>query len=170
MIETERLLLDKFSIDDAPFILELLNMPSWIRFIGDRRVRTLADAENYIVGGALRSYEQHGFGPYQVKLKTNGVPVGLCGLFKRDTLNDPDIGFAFLPDYAGKGYGFEAATAVMNYAREVLGITHIVGITLPANEYSIRLLEKVGLRFDRMISLGANGEESMLFTAPPDGL
>lgn len=167
MIETERLVLGKLSIDDASFMLELLNTPSWIQFIGDRGVKTLPDAQDYIVGGALTSYKQHGFGPYLVKLKTNGKPIGLCGLFKRDTVDDPDIGFAFLPDYANKGYGFESATAVMKYAREVLGLTRIVGITLPINLYSIRLLEKLGLRFAYKISLRTDGEESLVFSPPP---
>ena len=167
MVETERLVLDKFSIDDASFMLKLVNTPTWIQFIGDRGVRTLPDAQDYILAGALASYKQHGFGPYLVKLKTNGKPIGLCGLFKRDTIDDPDIGFAFLPDYANKGYGFESATAVMKYAREVLGLTRIVGITLPGNQYSIRLLEKLGLRFERMISVRTDGEESLLFGPPP---
>lgn len=167
MIETERLVLDEFSIEDAPFIFALLNTPSWIQSIGNRGVRTLSDAQSYISDGALNSYKQHGFGPYLVKLKTNGQPIGLCGLFKRDQVDAPDIGFAFLPDYTGKGYGFESATAVMKYARNVLGLTRIVGITLPANQSSIRLLEKLGLRFERRISVRADGEESLLFGWPP---
>jgi len=167
MIETERLVLDEFSIEDAPFIFALLNTPSWIQAIGNRGVRTLADAQSYISDGALNSYKQHGFGPYLVKLKTNGLPIGLCGLFKRDLVDAPDIGFAFLPDYTGKGYGFESATAVMQYARDVLGLTRIVGITLPTNQYSIRLLEKLGLRFERRICVRADGEESLLFGPPP---
>ena len=167
MIETERLLIDKFSVEDSPFILALLNTPSWIQSIGNRGVQTLTSAQAYIVDGALNSYKQHGFGPYLVRLKIDGQPIGLCGLFKRDSLNDPDIGFAFLPDYTGKGYGFESATAVMHYAREVLGLTRIVGITLPTNQYSIRLLEKLGLRFERRISIRADGEEGLLFGPPP---
>ncbi|GAB3801856.1 GNAT family N-acetyltransferase [Spirosoma humi] len=167
MIETDRLILDKFSVEDAPFILTLLNTPSWTQSIGDRGVRTLSDAQTYILAGAQNSYQQHGFGPYLVKLKTNGQPIGLCGLFKRDSVDAPDIGFAFLPDFAGKGYGFESATAVMKYARDVLGLTRIVGITLPTNQYSIRLLEKLGLRLERRISVRADGEESLLFGSPP---
>ena len=167
MIETDRLLIDKFSVDDATFVLALLNNPSWIRFIGDRGVLTLTDAQTYISEGALKSYEQHGFGPYLVKLKTNGQAIGLCGLFKREVLNDPDIGFAFLPDYAGKGYGFESATAVLRYAREVLGLTRIVGITLPKNQYSIRLLEKMGFRFEGKIRFRDDGEASLLFGSTP---
>lgn len=166
MLETERLRIDKFSVDDAAFMLTLLNTPSWIQFIGDRSVRTLTDAQAYILNGALRSYEQHGFGPYLVKLKTNGQPIGLCGLFKRDSLNDPDIGFAFLPDYAGKGYGFESAMAVLNYAREALGLTRIIGVTLPTNHDSIRLLEKIGLCFEGNVRFRADGKESWLFGSP----
>jgi RimJ/RimL family protein N-acetyltransferase len=167
MIETERLLLVKFSVDDAAFVLELFNTLSWIQFIGDRGVRTLADAKHYILEGPLKSYEQLGFGPYLVKLKTNGLPIGLCGLYKRDVLDDPDIGFAFLPEYTGNGYGFESASAVMAYARNVLGLTRIVGITLPTNQRSIHLLEKLGLRVEKKISIKADGGESLLFSLPP---
>lgn len=167
MIETERLVLNEFSVEDAPFILTLLNTPSWVQSIGNRGVQTLTDAQTYILDGAVNSYKQHGFGPYLVKLKTDGQPIGLCGLFKRDAVDAPDIGFAFLPDYTRKGYGFESATAVMQYARDVLGLTRIVGITLPTNQYSIRLLEKLGLRFERRISVRADGEESLLFGPPP---
>ncbi|MVM38231.1 GNAT family N-acetyltransferase [Spirosoma sp. HMF3257] len=162
MLETERLLLDKLTVEDAPFMLELLNTPLWLKFIGDRGVRTLDDARQYILNGAIKSYEQHGFGPFLVKVKDNGVPIGMCGLFKRDTLEDMDIGFAFLPDSIGKGYGFEAATAVMTYARNGLGATRIIGITNPDNQNSIHLLEKLGFSFERTVHLSA-GDEVLLF-------
>ncbi|MFD2936894.1 GNAT family N-acetyltransferase [Spirosoma flavum] len=163
MLETDRLLIDELSVGDAGFILDLLNTPSWLEFIGDRGVKTLSDARQYILDGPLRSYEQLGFGSYLVKLKSSGVSIGLCGLLKRDTLDDIDIGFAFLPDYIGKGYGYESATAVMTYARDVLGATRIVGITSPTNQNSIRLLEKLGLRFEKKIILRTDGEESFLY-------
>ena len=167
MIETDRLRLVEFTVDDAAFMLELLNTPSWIQYIGNRNVRTIQEAEQYIINGALKSYSQHGFGPYVIRLKTDGRPIGLCGLFKRDVLDDPDIGFAILPDFAGCRYGFEAASAVMTYARTVLGLTRIVGITLPANQNSIRLLEKLGLRFEKSIRFSAEGEETLLFGTSP---
>ncbi|GAB4051330.1 GNAT family N-acetyltransferase [Spirosoma litoris] len=162
MLETERLVLDKLTVEDAPFMLELLNTPLWLRFIGDRKVRTLDDARQYILNGAIKSYEQMGFGPFLVKLKSGGTPIGMCGLFKRDTLEDMDIGFAFLPNSIGKGYGFEAATAVMTYARDVLSANRIVGITNPDNQNSIHLLEKLGFCFERKVHL-TTGDEVFLF-------
>ncbi|WP_080057801.1 GNAT family N-acetyltransferase [Spirosoma aerolatum] len=165
MFETDRLLLQKFTFEDAPFILQLLNTAAWLRFIGDRGVRTLDDACLYIRNGPLQSYEQHGFGPYLVRLKENEQPIGMCGLFKRDTLEDMDIGFAYLPEHVGKGYGLEAATAVMDFARNELNATRIVGVVDPQNANSIRLLEKLGLRFVRAIRLNGHEEESWLFAS-----
>ncbi|MBD2752367.1 GNAT family N-acetyltransferase [Spirosoma validum] len=164
MLETERLLLEEFSPDDAAFMLELLNTPTWLQYIGDRGVKTLDEARQYILDGPIKSYQQFGFGPYLVKLKTNDLPIGLCGLFRRETLEDIDIGFAFLPDYAGNGYGYESASAVMTYATENLGLTRITGLTTAANQYSIRLLEKLGLRFEKKIQFRADGEESLLYS------
>ena len=166
MLETNRLFIGEFSVDDAPFILELLNTPSWLAFIGDRGVRTLADAEQYILNGPLKSYEQMGFGAYLVTLKQTNVSIGMCGLFKREFLENPDIGFAFLPEYAGNGYGYEAALGVMSYAQNELGISHILGITKPTNQASIRLLEKLGLRVDEPPYVVLNGEENLLFRMP----
>ncbi len=163
MVDTERLIIGKFSVDDAAFVLELLNTPAWLEFIGDRNVLTLDDAKQYILTGPLTSYERFGFGPYVVKLKTSNVPIGLCGLYKRDALNDIDIGFAFLPVYAGKGYGYEAASVVLAYAITTLGLTRITGITKLTNQNSIRLLEKLGLRFEKKIIFGADGQENLLF-------
>lgn len=163
MLETDRLLLEKFSVADAAFILELVNTPAWLQFIGDRNVHTLDDARQYILNGPLKSYEQHGFGAYLVKLKASGIPIGMCGLFKREMLDDADIGFAFLPDYMAKGYGYESSLAVMTYAADQLGLTRITGITSAANQYSIRLLEKLRLRFEKKIRFREDGEESLLY-------
>ena len=163
MLETERLRLVEFSEDDAAFMLELLNMPAWIQFIGDRGVRTLEEARQYIVHGPLKSYEQVGFGPYLVRLKESGRPIGLCGLFKRETLEDVDIGFALLPGYAGKGYAYEAASAVMTYAIQELKLPRVIGLTTAANHHSIQLLEKLGLRFEKTILFRTDGVESLVF-------
>src|ERR1043166_3210050 len=111
VLETDRLLLRWLNDDDAPFILELLNDPSFIRFIGDKGVRTLDDARNYILNGPVASYEKFGYGLYATELKDGSVPIGMCGILKRDTLPHPDIGFAFLPRYWNKGYAFESAAA-----------------------------------------------------------
>lgn len=161
--ETERLTLRRLTVDDAEFVFALLNEPSWLRFIGDKGVRTLEDARAYIENGPLAMYQRFGFGLYVTERRTDGVSMGMCGLIKRDGLDDVDIGFAFLPAYWGRGYAFEAAAAVMDYGRNVIGLTRIVAITAPDNESSARLLEKLGLRFDRMIRLSADAKEDRLF-------
>jgi RimJ/RimL family protein N-acetyltransferase len=160
---TDRLLLRRLTGDDAAFVLEQLNEPSFIRNIGDRGVRTLDDARAYIADGPVAMYARHGFGLYLVTLKDTATPIGMCGLLKRDTLEDVDIGFAFLPRYWGKGYALEAASAVMAYGRDVLGIKRIVAITSLDNESSIRLLKKIGLTFDRMIRLPGGEADGKLF-------
>ena len=163
VIETERLLLCRLTGDDAPFILELLNQPSFLRFIGDKGVRTLDHAREYIRQGPADSYERRGFGLYLVKLRDGGVSIGICGLVKRDALDDVDLGFAFLPSFWSQGYALESASAVLTYSREVIRLNRVVAITNPDNESSIRLLEKLGLQFERMILLPDSTEESKLF-------
>lgn len=163
ILETERLVLRKLSTDDAEFIVELLNQPSFLRYIGDKEVRNNVDAARYIQTGPLASYERFGFGLYLVELKETGESIGMCGLLKRDSLPDVDIGFAFLPSYWSRGYALESATAVMNYGREALGLRRIVAITSPDNDASIRLLEKIGLRFEGMIKLTSDQPEVRLF-------
>lgn len=167
MLEIERLILRRLSEEDAKFILQLLNEPSFVRNIGDKGVRTTADALQYIRAGPIASYERFGFGLYLVALKETGVSIGLCGLIKREALADVDVGFAFLPAFWLKGYASEAASGVMAYGREVLGISRIVAITSPDNGGSIRVLEKLGLRFERMIRLSEDEVDLKLF-APPE--
>ena len=149
VLETERLLLRHFDTGDAPFILALLNEPSFLRYIGDKKVRTLDDARQYILNGPVATYERHGFGLYQVELKDSHTPIGMCGLLKREELPQPDIGFAFLPDFWNKGFAFEAAAAVLNDARKRMKLDRVLAIVNPDNEPSIRLLEKLGFRFER---------------------
>ena len=163
VLETERLVLRKLHADDAEFIVGLLNQPSFLRYIGDKEVRNNEDAVRYIETGPIASYERFGFGLYLVELKETGVPIGMCGLLKRDSLPDVDIGFAFLPDYWSRGYAFESAAAVMDYGRETLRLRRIVAITSPDNDASIKLLEKIGLRFERMIKLAEDQPEVRLF-------
>ena len=166
ILETERLRLRHLSPDiDAEFILELLNDPSFICYIGDKGVRDLEEARRYVIDGPVKSYDAHGFGLYRVELKTSATPIGICGMLKRDTLTDPDIGFAFLPASWSKGYAVESAAAVMNYARDVLGLNRILAITTRDNEPSAKLLGKLGLRFDRMIKLSEDAPEVKLFTS-----
>ena len=164
VLETERLRLRWLTLDDAPFIIELVNDPSFIRFIGDKGVRTIADAEKYILNGPVASYEQYGYGLYATELKDESVPIGICGILKRETLPHPDIGFAFLPAYRKQGYAFEAAAAVMKHARTVLNVDTILAITTPENEASGKLLSKIGLSFERLIRLTPESDEVKLFT------
>lgn len=165
IIETERLTLRKLSTGDAEFILELLNDPSFIRYIGDKGVRTLADAEKYIATGPLDSYERHGFGLWLVELRSSKMRIGICGLLKRDSLPDVDIGFAFLPQFRSKGYAYESAAAVASYGKNVLGLKRLVAITHPENFGSMKILEKIGLRFDGMIQLSEGAPKIKLFAA-----
>ncbi len=165
VIETERLLLRRLSDDDAEFIVELLNQPSFLRYIGDKEVRNTADAVRYIQGGPIASYERFGFGLYLVEVKETGVSIGICGLLKRDSLPDIDIGFAFLPAFWSQGFASEAASAVMTYGREVLGLKRIVAITSLDNDASIRLLQKIGLRFEGVIKLAEDQPEVRLFAS-----
>jgi RimJ/RimL family protein N-acetyltransferase len=151
ILSTERLVIREMAEDDdAPFILELLNDPSFIRNIGDRHVRTLDGARAYIRNGPAASYERFGFGLWLVELK-DGAPIGMCGLLKRDVLEDVDIGFAYLPAYQAKGYGLEGACAVLDYARAVLQRPRVVAIVNEDNAASARLLEKLGMKFERMV-------------------
>jgi len=163
VLETGRLILRWLSVKDAKFILQLLNEPSFVRFIGDKSVRSIDDARDYILNGPVDSYERFGFGLYLTELKENGVPIGICGLLKRESLKDVDIGFAFLPEFWRKGYAFEAASAVMTYGRKVVGLNRIVAITSPENDASIRVLEKLGLRFERVIKLSEDEPGVKLF-------
>jgi len=168
ILQTERLALCKLDLSDAGFILELLNEPAFIRFIGDKGVRTLADARDYLLKGPIASYEKWGFGLYLTCVRGDspkrcGTPIGICGLVKRDTLPDVDVGFAFLERYRSNGYAVESASAVLRYAGQVLRLSRIVAIVAPDNAGSIAVLERIGLKFERMITLGENGRELKLF-------
>lgn len=162
ILETERLVLRHVVESDAELILDLLNQPSFIRFIGDRGVRDAEAAKDYIESRFTKSYRDHGFGMFMVELKDDGTPLGICGLVSRDTLPAPDIGFAFLPEYWSKGYAYESAAAVLNWARVTRGIGPILAITTKDNESSGKLLERIGLKFDKLIIQG--DEELKLFS------
>jgi RimJ/RimL family protein N-acetyltransferase len=165
ILETERLLLRQLTTDDAQFIFELLNDPSFIRNIGDRHIRTLDDACSYIVNGPVKSYEKNGFGLYLIVLKETNESIGICGLIRREGLEDVDIGYALLPTFWAKGYAVEAARATKAYAKDEIGLKRIVAIVDPANEGSIRVLEKIGLCYEKMIRLSADDIELKLFGA-----
>lgn len=165
VLSTERLVLREFVDADAPFVVELLNDPSFIRNIGDRGVRTLDDAREYIRKGPAASYAQHGFGLWLVELKEGRTPIGMCGLLKRDVLDDVDIGFAYLPAFQSRGYGFEAGKAVLEHARDVLRLPRVAAIVNADNEASGRLLEKLGMAFERMVQPFPDEPPLRLFAA-----
>lgn len=165
ILETERLSLREITEADAEFVLDMLNQPSFIKYIGDRNVRTPEQAREFIENRYRKSYRDHGFGLYLVELKDSGAPVGLCGFVRRDTLPDADIGFSLLPQFEKKGYGFESAAAVLAYGRDVLNFKRVLAITTPDNESSGRLLEKIGFKFDRIIEM-PDGERLKLFSTP----
>ncbi|MEM9490511.1 MAG: GNAT family N-acetyltransferase [Myxococcota bacterium] len=150
----------KCTLDDAPFVLELLRDPAYIRFIGDRGVRTLDEARNYIGYKFLESYRRNGFGMFLAKLRDGGETIGICGLVQRDFLEHPDIGFAFLPRFRGHGYAAEATEAVRHYARETLGLRRLFAITLPDNARSLRVLDRLGMAYQRMVDM--DGEACQL--------
>lgn len=163
LIETPRLCLRELVADDAQFILQLLNEDGFLEFIGDKGVRSLSDARQYIAKGPADSYRRFGFGLYLTSLRDNGAPIGICGLVKRDALPDVDVGFAFLSQYWSKGYASEAAAAVLVHGETVLGLTRIVAITALENHSCIAVLEKIGLRLERRIRLVEEGPELNLY-------
>jgi len=162
VIDTQRLRLRELDVNDAAFILELLNEPGFLCYIGDKGVRSLADAREYILKGPMASYERNGFGLYAACLR-DGTPIGICGLVKRDGLDDPDVGFAFLSRHWSKGYAVESAAAILKFARTDLGLDRVVAITSLDNSRSIAVLEKIGLRFERVVRLAENSPEVKLF-------
>ena len=169
VVETARLLLRRLEAGDAPFILELLNDPDWLRYIGDRNVRSLDDARRYLESGPLAMYRRLGFGLYGVELKDTGALIGMCGLIKRDMLEDVDIGFALLPEFRGRGFAGEAAGAVLEHGRTALGMKRIVAILSPDNRDSARLLERLGFAFERTFESPDNSEQLHLFASDGAG-
>ncbi len=179
ILETERTVLRELVEDDAEFMLDLLNQPSFIKYIGYRNVRNLAQAREYIESRFTKSYRENGFGLYLVELKAEfhnfseimnsvlaeNISIGICGFVKRDTLPDADIGFAFLPQFCGKGYALESAAAVMEYGRDVLGLKRVLAITTQDNESSGKLLEKIGFKFESLITMPHDNEELKLFSS-----
>jgi len=161
--ETARLRLRQLAGDDAPFILELLNDTDFLANVGDRGVHNLDDARRYIAGGPLASYQQHGFGLYLVELKVPALAIGLCGLLRREVHPDVEIGFAFLPHFRRQGYALEAAEWTVRLAARMPGLTRLVALTAPDNSASIRILERLGLRFESMVSFTELGGQSRLF-------
>lgn len=164
ILSTERLIISKFTLSEASFIRELMNDKDWIKNIGDRGVRTLEDAENYIKNKFFASYDKYGFGFYVIILKTTQERIGTVGLIDREGIEGVEIGYGMLPAFRGKGYAFEAAEAILNHARNTLRIDRIVAIVNPNNQDSIHLLEKLGLRYEKMVRLPGEKKEIKYFS------
>ena len=163
MLTTARLRLELLSYDDSGFIRDLLNERGFIEYIGDKGVRTQEDAEQYLRAGPIGSYEENGFGLYLVRLDDSGEAIGICGLLKRDGFDDPDLGFAFCESHWGQGYASEAARAVLNYGHSDLGLDRIIAMADAANEASVRVLEKLGFRFEGKVTMPGETEEICLY-------
>jgi RimJ/RimL family protein N-acetyltransferase len=163
ILETERLRLRELTLDDTAFIIELVNSPGWLKFIGDRNVKSEEQAKAYLQNGPLKSYRENGFGLSLVETKEGNRKIGMCGILKRDTLEHPDIGYALLPEFTGNGYAFEMAHAMLQYATGQLKLPTICAITVPENARSIKILEKLGLRNMKRIQLPNNQEELLLY-------
>ncbi|MBC5992637.1 GNAT family N-acetyltransferase [Pontibacter cellulosilyticus] len=164
ILQTERLNLRPFTHTDTKFIIELVNSPGWLQFIGDRNIKTEQQAKTYLENGPLKSYKDNGYGLWLVERKQDNTPIGMCGIINRDYLHAPDIGFAFLPDCCGQGYAHEIASATITFAHHNLNLPKLLAITLPNNTKSIRLLEKLGMQYTETISLPNSLEKLQLFS------
>jgi RimJ/RimL family protein N-acetyltransferase len=163
ILETERLQLRWMTLDDTLMMFAVWNDPAFMRFVGDRGIRTLEEAEEAMQQGPLHLYSEYGYGPFRVIGRDDGADMGVCGLYRREGLDEPDIGFAFLPDYRGKGFGYEASVAVLDHARDVLKLPRVTAIVSPANDASIALLKKLGLHYDKAMRLPDDDEDVSLF-------
>lgn len=163
LFETERLLLEPVKNDDAAFILELYNSPNFLKFIGDRKLRSVKDAENYIKDRFLPHVEKNGFGSFVILTKSDQVKIGNVGIYVREGLDAPDIGFSFLPEYEGKGYGYEASRKLMETAFTEFGLKKISAITSKDNIASQKLIEKLGLQYQSVVRLPDDDEDLLYY-------
>ncbi len=162
-LRTERLRLDWLTADDAELMIAVWNDPDFVRFVGDRGVRNVDDALRALEAGPFAMYAEYGYGPYRLALEPGATPIGVCGLFRRPVLDDPDIGYAVLPPYAGHGYATEAARAVLDDARDRLALPRVTAIVSPENDRSVRLLGKLGFAFARLFRMPGDDRPVALY-------
>lgn len=163
-IETERLSMRRLTLDDADLMLSVWNDPAFIEHVGDREIYSIEQAHDAMLNGALRSYEEYGYGPFRIGLREDDRAIGICGLFRREGYEDPDIGWSTLPTYGGKGYAFEAATAVLDHVHNELGIARVLAFISAGNLPSIGLARKLGLRYERQVRLVGDDEDVCLYS------
>lgn len=163
-LETERLTMRRLTLDDAELMLAVWNDPAFYEHVGNREIYTVEEAHEALNGGALQLYAKYGYGPFRVALRENDLPIGTCGLFRREGFADPDIGWSILPEFVGKGYGYEAASAVLQYAFDDVGLTRVVAFITDTNAPSIGLARKLGLRYERMARLVGDDEDVCLYS------
>ena len=163
LLNTERLELRWLTPDDAEMMLAIWNDPAFLRYVGDRGVRTVEQARSAIEAGPLQIYADYGYGPFRLTRRDDGSDVGICGLFRREGLDEPDIGFAILPEYRGRGFGFESSVAVLDHARDALNLSGVTAIVSPQNERSIGLLEKLNMYYERTIRLPGDDDDLSLY-------
>ena len=162
-ITTERLIISEITINYASFYLELVNDPTHLQFIPDKKIYSIADAENHITTKIIKEYQNQGFGFYLVSLKSDKTPIGMCGLIDRDGLDTLDIGFSFLKKYRGKGFAFESSKAILEFAKNTLKVNEIAAITTLDNVKSANLLERLGFKFSKNIRIPNDPDELRLF-------
>lgn len=163
LIHTDRLAIRKLEYEDSGFIIRLLNDPAWLKNIGDKQVHSLADARQFLESSIFPMYENYGFGLLLVELKETSVPIGICGLIKRETLEHVDLGFAFLAKYRGQGFALECASATIDNGRAVHGLKKLAAIVLQTNVPCIKLLQKAGFRFKKKVRFKPREAELLLF-------
>jgi RimJ/RimL family protein N-acetyltransferase len=168
IVESERLRLREFTVADTDFILQLVNSEGWIKYIGDRNIKTQQQAVDYLNNGPIKSYLANGFGLCMVELRGSKTPIGMCGLLRRDYLPHLDLGFAFLPSYTRKGYAHEIATETLKFAFDHLKQESVLAITLPTNLSSIKLLKKLGMNYSRKLPSSDSGEELLVYEINKD--
>ncbi len=162
-LETERLSLRRLTLEDAELMLSVWNDPTFVRYVGDRGIRTIEAACVALEEGALKLFSDYGYGPFRVALISDDIPVGVCGLFRRLGLEEPDIGFAILPEHWRKGLAYEAASAVVSHAKSDLHLARLTAIVSPENDASVALIEKLGLQFERMQRLPGDDDDVAIY-------